>query len=283
MFQKLTKQDRKLSAAKADFPGRVAQKKLKTSGEDYAPTRFQSKDFPEITNKRKGSSISNDLLDKQNYDNGSDNDDDATSDKSFNIKNKNKTVRHDNSLSILTKKFVQLIRVAPDQTIDLNEAVTELQVQKRRIYDITNVLEGIGYIEKAAKNKLKWVSNKENEELEREIAELTDELQELYNKEEEMDYCMRNLQEILKNISQDDKNNLYSYVTFDDIKAVTSLTKDDSQPFLVVRAPKGTELEVPALEDEFEKTEFPHRMNLTSKDEEILIYVVSNDKCVEDP
>jgi len=42
----------------------------------------------------------------------------------------------------LTKKFVQLIKSAPDLTLDLNQAVKELYVQKRRIYDITNVLEG---------------------------------------------------------------------------------------------------------------------------------------------
>jgi transcription factor E2F3 len=29
-------------------------------------------------------------------------------------------------------------------------------VQKRRIYDITNVLEGIGLIEKTIKNKIRW-------------------------------------------------------------------------------------------------------------------------------
>ena len=33
----------------------------------------------------------------------------------------------------------------------------KLGVQKRRIYDITNVLEGIGYIIKIYKNKFKWV------------------------------------------------------------------------------------------------------------------------------
>ncbi len=31
-----------------------------------------------------------------------------------------------------------------------------LQVQKRRIYDITNVLEGIGLIEKKSKNNIQW-------------------------------------------------------------------------------------------------------------------------------
>jgi len=50
--------------------------------------------------------------------------------------------RHDNSLSVLTKKFVKLIRGSPNHTIDLNIAVEQLEVQKRRIYDITNVLEG---------------------------------------------------------------------------------------------------------------------------------------------
>ena len=38
--------------------------------------------------------------------------------------------------------------------LDINEATVELGVQKRRIYDITNVLEGIGYIQKIHKNKI---------------------------------------------------------------------------------------------------------------------------------
>ena len=50
--------------------------------------------------------------------------------------------RQDNSLGVLTKKFVQLIKASPNNTIDLNDAVKALNVQKRRIYDITNVLEG---------------------------------------------------------------------------------------------------------------------------------------------
>ena len=40
--------------------------------------------------------------------------------------------------------------------MDLNDAAQKLAVQKRRIYDITNVLEGIGLIEKTIKNKIRW-------------------------------------------------------------------------------------------------------------------------------
>lgn len=48
--------------------------------------------------------------------------------------------RQDNSLSVLTKKFIDLIKNSENMTIDLNVAVDILKVQKRRIYDITNVL-----------------------------------------------------------------------------------------------------------------------------------------------
>jgi transcription factor E2F3 len=38
----------------------------------------------------------------------------------------------------------------------LKKQLTCVQVQKRRIYDITNVLEGIGLIEKKSKNNIQW-------------------------------------------------------------------------------------------------------------------------------
>lgn len=59
---------------------------------------------------------------------------------------KTSKTRQDNSLSVLTRKFVELIKRSEGNTIDLNDAVRQLNVQKRRIYDITNVLEGIGYV-----------------------------------------------------------------------------------------------------------------------------------------
>jgi transcription factor E2F3 len=64
--------------------------------------------------------------------------------------------RLENSLGELTRKFIELIKNSPDMSVDLNEAADQLKVQKRRIYDITNVLEGIGLIEKTIKNKIMW-------------------------------------------------------------------------------------------------------------------------------
>lgn len=44
--------------------------------------------------------------------------------------------------------------------VDLNQAMKELKVQKRRIYDITNVLEGINIIVRFKKNHVKWIATK---------------------------------------------------------------------------------------------------------------------------
>ncbi len=63
--------------------------------------------------------------------------------------------KNETSLEELTKKFLSLL-LADSKTkhIDLKHATKRLNVQKRRIYDITNVLEGIGCIKKIAKNTI---------------------------------------------------------------------------------------------------------------------------------
>jgi hypothetical protein len=64
--------------------------------------------------------------------------------------------RYQSSLGVLTKKFVALLKETHGGNIDLNKAACELGVQKRRIYDITNVLEGIGLIDKRPKGNIVW-------------------------------------------------------------------------------------------------------------------------------
>uniref|UniRef100_A0A670YDA2 E2F/DP family winged-helix DNA-binding domain-containing protein n=1 Tax=Pseudonaja textilis TaxID=8673 RepID=A0A670YDA2_PSETE len=65
--------------------------------------------------------------------------------------------RYDTSLGLLTKKFIHLLSESEDGVLDLNRAAEVLEVQKRRIYDITNVLEGIQLIRKKSKNNIQWI------------------------------------------------------------------------------------------------------------------------------
>ena len=56
--------------------------------------------------------------------------------------------RYDSSLGLLTTKFVKLLTDSENGVLDLNLAAEQLQVQKRRIYDITNgkcVIAVLGY------------------------------------------------------------------------------------------------------------------------------------------
>jgi hypothetical protein len=78
--------------------------------------------------------------------------------------------RYDSSLCLLTKKFVSQLRSVQSGALDLNTAAQQLGVQKRRIYDITNVLEGIGVIEKKSKNCVQWTAG-ENDGTWSELAE----------------------------------------------------------------------------------------------------------------
>uniref|UniRef100_A0AAY4ERF2 E2F/DP family winged-helix DNA-binding domain-containing protein n=1 Tax=Denticeps clupeoides TaxID=299321 RepID=A0AAY4ERF2_9TELE len=65
--------------------------------------------------------------------------------------------RYDTSLGLLTKKFVHLLGQSSDGVVDLNQAAEMLEVQKRRLYDITNVLEGVHLIKKKSKNNIQWM------------------------------------------------------------------------------------------------------------------------------
>lgn len=87
------------------------------------------------------------------------------------------------SLSEITQAFLKYIRNSSDpESIDLSEFCTEYDIVKRRIYDITCVMEGVGLLEKRNKNVIAWTGGSlgegsETEELsDSEIAQMKNEL-----------------------------------------------------------------------------------------------------------
>uniref|UniRef100_A0A182SJL2 E2F/DP family winged-helix DNA-binding domain-containing protein n=1 Tax=Anopheles maculatus TaxID=74869 RepID=A0A182SJL2_9DIPT len=66
--------------------------------------------------------------------------------------------RFDKSLTMLTRSVVKMLRETPDGVLYLRDISSTLSNrQKRRIYDVTNVLEGIGLVKKQVKNHIKWI------------------------------------------------------------------------------------------------------------------------------
>ena len=54
-----------------------------------------------------------------------------------------------NSLAYLTSKFISFIKNKhQNQFVSISDVASQLRVQKRRLYDIINVLEGVGILEK---------------------------------------------------------------------------------------------------------------------------------------
>ncbi|KAJ8395271.1 hypothetical protein AAFF_G00034730 [Aldrovandia affinis] len=149
--------------------------------------------------------------------------------------------RYDTSLGLLTKKFVQLLGQSSDGVVDLNQAAEVLKVQKRRLYDITNVLEGVRLIKKKSKNNIQWMGCKLSEEgttlnqcqsLGREVLELTQEERKL---DELIQTCSRNV----RLMTEESHNQEYPSVTAQSSRGLRD------QTVIVIKAPSDTKLEVP--------------------------------------
>ncbi|RWR78657.1 E2F transcription factor-like protein E2FE isoform X1 [Cinnamomum micranthum f. kanehirae] len=64
--------------------------------------------------------------------------------------------RKEKSLSLLCTNFLKHCDRDGVETIGLDEAAAKLGVERRRIYDIVNVLESVGVLSKKAKNQYSW-------------------------------------------------------------------------------------------------------------------------------
>ncbi|KAH0790013.1 transcription factor E2F [Histomonas meleagridis] len=73
-----------------------------------------------------------------------------------------KTDKAKKTLVNLTQDFLRVLMAANGQELDLSQVEKTLDASKRRIYDVTNVLAGIGVIERTGKSKVRWVGNKVN-------------------------------------------------------------------------------------------------------------------------
>uniref|UniRef100_A0A914I7R7 E2F/DP family winged-helix DNA-binding domain-containing protein n=1 Tax=Globodera rostochiensis TaxID=31243 RepID=A0A914I7R7_GLORO len=139
--------------------------------------------------------------------------------------------RQDSSLLRLTQRFLDLQTKAG--ILNLNEAAQLLGVQKRRLYDITNVLEGIDLVEKVGKNSIRWKSQNEFF-CSSEFQSLNKENAELVECERNLDVLTQSISAALKLSKEDPTDAVYFYSPFSDIRSIDSFT---NKTLIAIKAP----------------------------------------------
>ncbi|XP_048214981.1 transcription factor E2F5 isoform X5 [Perognathus longimembris pacificus] len=190
--------------------------------------------------------------------------------------------RHEKSLGLLTTKFVSLLQEAKDGVLDLKAAADTLAVrQKRRIYDITNVLEGIDLIEKKSKNSIQWKgvgAGCNTKEVIDRLKFLKAEIEDLELKERELDQQKLWLQQSIKNVMDDSINNsTFSYVTYEDI-----CNCFNGDTLLAIQAPSGTQLEVP-IPEMGQNGQKKYQINLKSHSGPIHVLLINKESSSSKP
>lgn len=158
------------------------------------------------------------------------------------------TKRSDVSLWMLTQRFLELLLESPDGCVDVRHVTTSLQTRRRRVYDITNVLEGISLIKKKSANTFKWIGSCQissfvgiNQQ------KLQRELENLKLVEDTLDTLIKSCAQQLFDMTDDEGNAESAYVTHEDVSRLAAFQE---QTVLVVKAPEETKLEVPAPQED---------------------------------
>ena len=156
----------------------------------------------------------------------------------------------ENSLGKLTKDFINYIKTEGRKSININDLVNKLGVKKRRIYDITNVLQGIEYLQKSGKNEIIWtktITNKSKAKKKPSLIKKNINNKQKLNKEElekekkELDDDIEKFKAEFNSIAKKGEFEEYGYITLDDIKKLSINKKVD---LVVIKATKGTVMNV---------------------------------------
>lgn len=181
--------------------------------------------------------------------------------------------RYEKSLGLLTTKFVSLLQKAKDGVLDLKIATNLLAVrQKRRIYDITNVLEGIGLIEKRSKNSIQWRGagpDYDKNEIGKKVMGLRKQLSYLDEHERLLDRRLQWIKQSTKNVLDEPDNQDMCFVMDTEIQQCFQ-----NDLVLVLEAPLGANLSIGTQPNKDRESNFL----LHIKSSESMGVVLLNDK-----
>lgn len=168
--------------------------------------------------------------------------------------------RCDTSLGFLTQRFAAMLSRSANGVLDLNLAAQELNAPKRRVYDVTNVLEGIQLIKKKSKNFVEWMGGEVNVHMDQELKALVEE-------ERRLDDLIQSCTKQVHQLCENQNTRRFAYLTYEDVQRIPSLKE---QTVIVIKAPAETKLEVPHPEESLQvhlsSTQGPIEAFLCSED-----------------
>lgn len=175
--------------------------------------------------------------------------------------------RDENSLYTLTKKFIKLMNNTPENHINMTHAAELLGVGKRRIYDITNVLEGLGMVSKWSVNSVKWIGRNIDELLSSELGGFA--TREVEEEEKLLDNEIEQLNQEIAELSENPQNLKNAFVTYEDLQKL-SIFKN--KLVFALKAPTDTTMEYPRYQ------KGAYRLRIMADKGQISVYYVNNDQ-----
>ncbi|KAG0438892.1 Transcription factor E2F3 [Dictyocoela muelleri] len=174
--------------------------------------------------------------------------------------------RSDNSLYVLTQKFLEFIKECHPAPVDTKEACRFLGISKRRICDITNILEGLGLLKKHSVNNMLWIGgpfNKYHSAFD-EISEWGKER--LLIEDKALDEQIHEISETIEKITEDQTCIENSFVTYNDL---VKIANDRDMLVFAIKAPVDTFVEN-------KKIDGGYMLELMTKEGKIEAYYVSD-------
>jgi hypothetical protein len=164
---------------------------------------------------------------------------------------KKDNICQENSLGQLTKNFINYIKTTGKKSININDLVNELSVKKRRIYDITNVLQGIGFLQKSGKNEIIWTKTINNKSKSKKKSSNSKKVNQrnkqksnveiLEQEKFKLDTEINSFKDEFNSIAKKEEFPKYGYVTKNDVK---ELSINDNLNLVLIKASKGTAMSI---------------------------------------
>lgn len=180
----------------------------------------------------------------------------------------------DSNLHELTQFILEELSKNHPKALSIEELAAGFNINKRTVYYVTNVMMGLGFVEKSGVGKIVWADSNIDCYLSEDNSEeinpkLVNKNEDLINKKKVLEEEIRKEEEEMAKIGSQNKILDHSFIVKEDVLDIQN--EDENKVNFLVRSPKGT------LVDVFGDVS-NYGIEMTSVDERIEVYFIDKDE-----